>query len=193
MPSRRGSSLGIDLGFGQPMEHVLGQCVLALRIADKAGLDDDEKAVVYYTALIVNVGCHVDAHEQAKWFGDDIALRAMKYEHDQRSAPGAAAALRDAVASSYERWEGRGWPGALKTEQVPIATRLSQFAEFVEVANRLGGVPAAVRLATDRAGAQFDPDLCELFCAHADEILQTAEPSAPGARSSRPSPRLASA
>jgi hypothetical protein len=29
-------SLGIDLGFGQPMEHVLRQCVLALRMADKA-------------------------------------------------------------------------------------------------------------------------------------------------------------
>jgi hypothetical protein len=38
-------SLGVDLGFGQPMEHVLRQWVLALRIADKAGLDDDQKGV----------------------------------------------------------------------------------------------------------------------------------------------------
>jgi response regulator RpfG family c-di-GMP phosphodiesterase len=27
-------------------------------------------------------------------------------------------AVREAVASSSERWDGRGWPGALKTEQV---------------------------------------------------------------------------
>ena len=33
------------------------------------------RAAVYYTALLVNVGCHSDAHEQAKWFGDDIALK----------------------------------------------------------------------------------------------------------------------
>jgi hypothetical protein len=26
-------SLGIDLGFGQPMEHVLRQCLIALRLA----------------------------------------------------------------------------------------------------------------------------------------------------------------
>lgn len=30
---------------------------------------------MYYTALLVNVGCHSDAHEQAKWFGDDIKLK----------------------------------------------------------------------------------------------------------------------
>lgn len=28
-------SLGIDLGFGQPMEHVLRQCLFALRLADR--------------------------------------------------------------------------------------------------------------------------------------------------------------
>jgi hypothetical protein len=31
-------SLGIDLGFGQPMEHVLRQCLIALRLAECAGL-----------------------------------------------------------------------------------------------------------------------------------------------------------
>ena len=67
-------SLGIDLGFGQPMEHVLRQCLIALRLAERIGLDDEARAAVYYTALLVNVGCHTDAHEQAKWFGDDIAL-----------------------------------------------------------------------------------------------------------------------
>src|SRR3954452_6869334 len=78
-------SLGIDLGFGQPMEHVLRQCLIALRIVDRMGLDDAARADVYYTALLVDVGCHTDAHEQAKWFGDDIALKSLKYEHELRS------------------------------------------------------------------------------------------------------------
>jgi hypothetical protein len=30
-------SLGIDLGFGQPMEHVLRQCLIALRLAERMG------------------------------------------------------------------------------------------------------------------------------------------------------------
>jgi hypothetical protein len=44
-------SLGVDLGFGQPMEHVLRQCLIALRMAERIGLDDEQRAVVYYTAL----------------------------------------------------------------------------------------------------------------------------------------------
>jgi len=87
-------SLGIDLGFGQPMEHVLRQCLIALRIADAAGLDEAQRGVVYYTALLVNVGCHTDAHEQAKWFGDDLALKSMKYDYEMRSLRGAAQSVR---------------------------------------------------------------------------------------------------
>ena len=87
-------SLGIDLGFGQPMEHVLRQCLIALRLAGRVGLDEDTRAAVYYTALLVNVGCHSDAHEQAKWFGDDIELKASKYDHDLRSLRGRMTAAR---------------------------------------------------------------------------------------------------
>ena len=54
-------SLGIDLGFGQPMEHVLRQCLIALRLAERLGLDEASARVVYYIALLVWVGCHVDA------------------------------------------------------------------------------------------------------------------------------------
>ena len=74
------SRSGMDLGFGQPMEHVLRQCLIALRLAERMGLDEQSAAAVYYTALLINVGCHSDAHEQAKWFGDDIALKADKYD-----------------------------------------------------------------------------------------------------------------
>ena len=87
-------SLGIDLGFGQPMEHVLRQCLIALRLAERLDLDEQTRAAVYYTALLVNVGCHTDAHEQAKWFGDDIALKATKYDHPPHSVRAAASGLR---------------------------------------------------------------------------------------------------
>src|SRR5215217_7908504 len=87
-------SLGVDLGFAQPMEHVLRQCLIALRLAERLGLDEDERAVVYYTALLINVGCHSDAHEQAKWFGDDIALKSGKYDGELRGVRAAASGLR---------------------------------------------------------------------------------------------------
>jgi HD-GYP domain-containing protein (c-di-GMP phosphodiesterase class II) len=87
-------SLGVDLGFGQPMEHVLRQCLIALRLAGRMGLGEQDRMAVYYTALLVNVGCHADAHEQAKWFGDDITLKSGKYVHELGSVRGALAAMR---------------------------------------------------------------------------------------------------
>lgn len=215
-------SLGIDLGFGQPMEHVLRQCLIALRLAEAVGLDPGERATLYYVALLENVGCHTDAHEQVKWFSDDIAMKATKYDHDLRSLSGALASLRmlgsgrppldrlklgiefvrgghreldemisqhcrmastlarqlglpsavcDGLATDYERWDGKGWPGELEGEAIPIAARIVTVAEFVEVANRIGG-PAAVReLVRERRGAQFDPALCDLLDAEAEVLL----------------------
>ena len=87
-------SLGIDLGFGQPMEHVLRQCLIALRLGEAAGVDEAQRAAVYYTALLLTVGCHSDAHEQAKWFGDDIAMKATKYDYEPRSMRAVAGGLR---------------------------------------------------------------------------------------------------
>ena len=215
-------SLGIDLGFGQPMEHVLRQCLIALRLAEGIGLDEEQRAVVYYTALLINVGCHSDAHEQAKWFGDDIALKSVKYDHEPRSIRMAATGIRalgsgqaplhrfrlglafalsghrevdgmiahhaaiaramaeqlslptevlDAIGASYERWDGRGWPGDLEGDDIPLASRIAHVAEFIEVANRLGGVPAVRRLAQERSGGDFDPVLAGLVDAEADVIL----------------------
>jgi HD-GYP domain-containing protein (c-di-GMP phosphodiesterase class II)/DNA-binding CsgD family transcriptional regulator len=215
-------SLGVDLGFGQPMEHVLRETMIALRLADRLGLDDAERSAVYYAGLLVNVGCHSDAHEQAKWFGDDIALRSGKYDHDISSVRAAAATMRlvgsgnpplhrfrvglefaisgrrdfdgmiarhsffaralaerlglptpvqVAVGAAYEFWDGRGWPGKLAGDQIPIAARLTQFAEFVEVAHRLGGVAAATELAARKAGSQFDPAVAAALGDDPDALL----------------------
>jgi HD-GYP domain-containing protein (c-di-GMP phosphodiesterase class II) len=69
-------SLGTDLGLGQPMEHIIRQCLISLRFAERLGFDEAQRAVVYYSGLLAWVGCHTDAYEQAKWFGDDIAMKA---------------------------------------------------------------------------------------------------------------------
>ncbi|MGZ4172887.1 MAG: HD domain-containing phosphohydrolase [Solirubrobacteraceae bacterium] len=215
-------SLGVDLGFGQPMEHVLRQCLIALRLAERLGVEDETRAVVYYTALLLNVGCHSDAHEQAKWFGDDFALKAAKYDHPLRSPQAMLANMRrlgagnpplhrfriglefvvaghrdiddmithhaqiarslaeqlqlsdevlDALLGAYEQWDGRGWPGELRGDAVPLASRLAQLSEYVEVAHRVGGADAVRTLVRERGGTQFDPELAALVDRDADVLL----------------------
>jgi HD-GYP domain-containing protein (c-di-GMP phosphodiesterase class II) len=64
------------------MEHVLRECVLALGLGERFGLDAGECSIVYYVALLAWVGCHADAFEQARWFGDEIAAKADLYDID---------------------------------------------------------------------------------------------------------------
>ena len=55
-------SLGADLGMGQPMEHAMRQCLIALRLGERLGLEREERASLYYVSLIAWVGCHIDAY-----------------------------------------------------------------------------------------------------------------------------------
>jgi HD-GYP domain-containing protein (c-di-GMP phosphodiesterase class II) len=194
------------------MEHVLRQCLIGLRFADRLGVDEESRAVVYYTSLLLNVGCHSDAHEQAKWFGDDIALKSGKYGNgpglrgllSMLAMVGAgkpplmrvrvalellisgrrdvadmislhaklaqtlatqlclAPAVVGAIGSAYEQWDGHGFPGLLAGEAIPLASRIAQLAEYVEVAQRVGG-PAAVRALARVRAKQFDPKLLRLL------------------------------
>jgi HD-GYP domain-containing protein (c-di-GMP phosphodiesterase class II) len=75
-------SLATDLGRGQSMEHTIRETLIALRLAELVGLDEDDRTALYYVGLLYDVYCHADAHEQAKWFGDDIALKESASEAD---------------------------------------------------------------------------------------------------------------
>ncbi|WP_082954864.1 MULTISPECIES: HD domain-containing phosphohydrolase [unclassified Mycobacterium] len=80
-------SVAIDLGLGQPAEHMLRAALIATRLADRLGLDTDERDCTYYTTLIMWIGCHADSHEYARWFGDDIAVRHDSYLVDWSGLP----------------------------------------------------------------------------------------------------------
>src|SRR5215207_7037168 len=80
-------SLAIDLGLGQPMEHMLRSSLIATRIAERMGLDAKQRAIAYYANLVGWVGCHADSHELSALFGDDIAFRADTYAVDMTGLP----------------------------------------------------------------------------------------------------------
>ncbi len=71
---------------------------------------------------------------------------------------------------SFERWDGRGLGGAKGTE-IRLASRLVSLADVLAVFHRIGGVEAAIAVAQERRGAQFDPALVDLFCQQAPTLL----------------------
>ena len=212
-------SLGTDLGLGQPMEHMIRACLIALRLAERAGLDDAERGVVYYSGLLAWVGCHTDAYEQAKWLGDDWRSSATRTTATTSASAGPAAAFlvkhvggagRPLLAAGPHRrcgswatggarwplwrrittWPPTSWPRAsvwatrcgqsLQAELRALgrqgrrtactatrsrcSSRLINLADVVEVFRRTGGIDAAVAVARERSGTQFDPELVDLFC-----------------------------
>jgi HD-GYP domain-containing protein (c-di-GMP phosphodiesterase class II) len=217
-------SLGTDLGLGQPMEHMIRACLIALRLGERLGLAESERGVVYYSGLLAWVGCHTDAYEQAKWFGDDATLkrdahyyydmgrvgpvisfmlkhvggperplatrtrvglgfmgdglRAMKSlaENHYRATDelverlGLGEDVRESLRQTYERWDGKGAYG-IRGEEIAVSSRLINLADVVEVFGRTGGVEAAIMVARERSGTQFDPDLVDAFCEQAPMVL----------------------
>jgi len=63
---------------------------------------------------------------------------------------GLSEAVCDGIAASYERWDGRGWPGALSGAEIPIASRIASLAEYAEVAHRMGGAAGVVAFDGER-------------------------------------------
>jgi len=80
-------SLAVDLGLGQPMDHMLRSAVMGTRLAERLGLAEGERGTVFYTGLVMWIGCHADSHEYARWFGDDIAMRHDSHFIDWSGAP----------------------------------------------------------------------------------------------------------
>jgi HD-GYP domain-containing protein (c-di-GMP phosphodiesterase class II) len=68
-------SLATDLGMGQPVEHALAGCMLAVRLGERLSLGPSELRDVYYQALLRYIGCNADTYTFAALFGDEIDLR----------------------------------------------------------------------------------------------------------------------
>ena len=118
-------SLGTDLGLGQPMEHVLRHTLLSLRMAELLELDVAERNVAYYSGLLCWVGCHTDAYEQAKWFGDDIAAKRDSFRYDQGKPTQALAyAWRSVGAGQSPLAKARLWA------TLPLAARQNALVDL---------------------------------------------------------------
>lgn len=60
------------------------------------------------------------------------------------------------------RWDG--WnPTRLAGKAIPVGTRLMEFAVTVEIFRRVLGLNAAIEVAVERSGSQFDPEIAALY------------------------------
>src|SRR5262249_14954343 len=84
---------------------------------------------------------------------------------------GLDAGVSDPLRQIFTRWDAKGVPDGGGGEGIDRQVRLFHLADAVEVYHRAGGVDAAVEVARARRGTQFDPELTDVFCAEAAQIL----------------------
>jgi HD-GYP domain-containing protein (c-di-GMP phosphodiesterase class II) len=79
----------------------------------------------------------------------------------------------------FERWDGKGFPGDIRGDALPLPVQVVQVAEAAESLYLTEGGEAACTLLRRRSGAMFAPPAVDVFLAHSDElfdVLETAEP-----------------
>ncbi len=137
-------SYAADLGLGQPMAHCMRQTVVALRLAGLAGASDRELEATYYLGLMMNVYCHADAAEQAKWFGDDISMKGDGFQMLDMSTARMISFILRRVGS-----HGSGMARARRLAAFPVAGP-KQMAAFMTTHSTLGAQFAG-RIGLDEA------------------------------------------
>ncbi|HEX2152553.1 MAG TPA: HD domain-containing phosphohydrolase [Acidimicrobiia bacterium] len=65
------TSLFTDLGTGQPAEHGLRTCLVAMRLAEALSLGEEAGRETFYVSLLRFLGCTADAHLVAEQAGGD--------------------------------------------------------------------------------------------------------------------------
>jgi HD-GYP domain-containing protein (c-di-GMP phosphodiesterase class II) len=90
-----------------------------------------------------------------------------------------ARAVREALAFTFERWNGNGYPNHARGESIPLPMRIVHVSHDMEAIGRLFSPDQALEAAHDRRDRTYDPALADLFVEHGGgwfERLHETEP-----------------
>jgi hypothetical protein len=162
-------------------KHCENVAARAAAFAQFLDLSAHEVEVVTLAALVHDVGLRVLEYEKLYTKADPSAeeLAVMK-NHVLVSAAMAEPVLGHEIARAvlchHERYDGGGYPNALKGDEIPLAARILQISDvFVTVTDPESYRPTmshseAVTMIKRGAGAQFDKSLVEKFV----EMMQSS-------------------
>ena len=212
--------------MGFPFEHGLHSTLIAMRLADRLGVDRETRWQTYYACLLSHSGCTTDAHVTPEVYGDSLTthFHPIMYGSGREVLTGLIRALPDPqsagpvravqaarrfpkmvretrphliaacevagmladrlgltrsvpglLAYLLERWDGHGPLGRAKGDEIPLAMRIVHLAVDAAFQRLLGGEERVVRLAGERAGHAFDPQVAACLAGDAERILALDE------------------
>jgi len=146
--------LATDLGMGFPFEHGLHTTVIAMRLADRLGVDRPTAVQTYYGSLLSHAGCTTDAHLAAEVFGGSLTehLNPLMYGSSREVMTGLIRALPDPGASGPARAVqiGQRLPRMVRSSRPAIAANCEVAGMLAEQTGAPAAVAASLAYLTDR-------------------------------------------
>jgi len=135
--------LATDLGMAFPFEHGLHTTLIAMRLADKLGIDRPSASQTYYACLLSHAGCTTEAHVAAEIFGGSLTtnLNPVMYGSGLDVIKGLLRALPDPGSPTLVRsvQTARRLP-RMAREQRPAIAAACEVAGML--ADRVGAPPS---------------------------------------------------
>lgn len=191
-----GFSHALDLAEGRQSGHAARVCYIALNLAQGAGVPLEDLRAVFYAALLHDAGASA-ASEACRLYGlsedqlfaakpgqspQQLALEIapsqatavveVLHDHPARGGQvarslGLAAPVQQAIATHHERWDGHGYPRALKGEAIPGPGRIVAAADLIEMLIAAESSPLTARRnlvaeLAEHAGSAIEPALVGL-------------------------------
>jgi HD-GYP domain-containing protein (c-di-GMP phosphodiesterase class II) len=158
------------------VEHSIDATVVGLLIGRRLGLEGDLLLQLGLGLFLQDIGTLAlppsILHKQGPLAEDERQLmrrhpmRGLDFlRGDELGEP-----ARSVIRSHHERWDGRGYPGGLAGEEIPLFARIAAVADlFDAVTSERHHAPAAsqrvgVEAVQAEAGEGLDPELVEVFC-----------------------------
>ncbi len=186
----------VDLAEGRQPGHAARVAYIALNLAQTIGLPPEEQRVAFYASLLHDAGAAPASAETCRLlnlteeaiFGaqpgtspQELALEIAPSEaavvvevlraHQERGAQvardlGFERSIQTTIAAHHERWDGHGYPQALKGKETPIAGRVVAAADLIDslISDEPNPLTARRNLAgtlAEHAGSSLDPTLSE--------------------------------
>lgn len=159
----------------------------AARIAERLDLPDQDRGVVYYAALLHDVGKIAVSDGLLNKPGAlmaeerELVRSHVRVGYDLISKIPVLSTVADAVLHHHEWYDGSGYPTGLEGEDIPLAARIVSVADAFGAMIDRRSYKEAYSIEQARAelercsGTQFDPQIVRLFI----DVLDTTDVNEP--------------
>jgi HD-GYP domain-containing protein (c-di-GMP phosphodiesterase class II) len=146
--------LATDLGMAFPFEHGLHTTLIAMRLAEKLGIDRESAEQTYYASLLSHAGCTTDVHIAAEVFGGSLTtnLNPLMYGSGRDVLRGLLRALPDPESTALVRvaQTARRFPRMARESRTHIAAACEVAGMLADRVGAPPSVPGLLAHLTER-------------------------------------------